>query len=369
MTSASPRRSRATSRSGSAPSPRRRSRWRARTPPSPTAASASTARSSATSRGRSRRSRHGRQRRRQPAGVSARSSAPTQADVINQLLQGVVQSGTGTAAALPGREVAGKTGTTENYGDAWFVGYTPQFVVAVWVGYPNKLVPDADRVPRPRGRRRHLPRADLEGVHAEGARAEAGPARELRGAAIPLRGAGEGRQPRRSARARQRRLPELLRRSSSSAARGRRAPPPASRTRSRFPMSSGRRSRRRRRGSTASRSLATVVYKPAQDRASGSGTSSASSRAGARHRRTTRSRSCWPSRCTASSRGSSGSSCRRRERKLARLHLKVRIEGHAHGRVVGQSLPPRTASAPGPDDRAHPEAGNGRLTKRDPASP
>ncbi|HEX4526200.1 MAG TPA: PBP1A family penicillin-binding protein [Gaiellaceae bacterium] len=65
----------------------------------------------------------------------------TQADVINQLLQGVVQSGTGTAAALPGRAVAGKTGTTENYGDAWFVGYTPQFVVAVWVGYPDKLVP------------------------------------------------------------------------------------------------------------------------------------------------------------------------------------------------------------------------------------
>ena len=35
-----------------------------------------------------------------------------------------------------GRPVAGKTGTTENYGDAWFVGYTPQLVVAVWVGYP-----------------------------------------------------------------------------------------------------------------------------------------------------------------------------------------------------------------------------------------
>ncbi|MGH3002069.1 MAG: PASTA domain-containing protein, partial [Gaiellaceae bacterium] len=49
--------------------------------------------------------------------------------------------GTGTAAQLPGREVAGKTGTTENYGDAWFVGYTPQIVAAVWVGYPNKLVP------------------------------------------------------------------------------------------------------------------------------------------------------------------------------------------------------------------------------------
>jgi hypothetical protein len=36
---------------------------------------------------------------------------------------------------------AGKTGTTENYGDAWFVGFTPQLVTAVWVGYPSKLRP------------------------------------------------------------------------------------------------------------------------------------------------------------------------------------------------------------------------------------
>ncbi|MDX6411748.1 MAG: penicillin-binding protein, partial [Gaiellaceae bacterium] len=60
---------------------------------------------------------------------------------VNSILQGVVTQGTGRKAALPGRPVAGKTGTTENYGDAWFVGYTPQLVVAVWVGYPNKLVP------------------------------------------------------------------------------------------------------------------------------------------------------------------------------------------------------------------------------------
>jgi penicillin-binding protein 1A len=39
------------------------------------------------------------------------------------------------------RPVAGKTGTTENYGDAWFVGYTPQLAVAVWVGYANELIP------------------------------------------------------------------------------------------------------------------------------------------------------------------------------------------------------------------------------------
>ena len=37
--------------------------------------------------------------------------------------------------------MAGKTGTTENYGDAWFVGYTPQLAVAVWVGYPDRLEP------------------------------------------------------------------------------------------------------------------------------------------------------------------------------------------------------------------------------------
>ena len=63
------------------------------------------------------------------------------AAIIDSMLQGVVQYGTGKAAALPGRQVAGKTGTTENFGDAWFVGYTPQLVAAVWVGYPDKLIP------------------------------------------------------------------------------------------------------------------------------------------------------------------------------------------------------------------------------------
>jgi membrane peptidoglycan carboxypeptidase len=59
----------------------------------------------------------------------------------NSILQRVLSQGTGLRAALPDRPAAGKTGTTENYGDAWFVGYTPQLVTAVWVGYPNKLVP------------------------------------------------------------------------------------------------------------------------------------------------------------------------------------------------------------------------------------
>jgi penicillin-binding protein 1A len=63
------------------------------------------------------------------------------AATLNSILQNVVVQGTGKRAALTDRPVAGKTGTTENYGDAWFVGYTPQLAVAVWVGYPNKLVP------------------------------------------------------------------------------------------------------------------------------------------------------------------------------------------------------------------------------------
>jgi penicillin-binding protein 1A len=73
--------------------------------------------------------------------VRKRAMSSVDAALLTQLLEGVVTGGTGTAAALPDRPVAGKTGTTENYGDAWFVGYTPQLVTAVWVGYPKGLRP------------------------------------------------------------------------------------------------------------------------------------------------------------------------------------------------------------------------------------
>jgi penicillin-binding protein 1A len=49
-------------------------------------------------------------------------------------LAAVVTSGTGRAAGI-GRPVAGKTGTTQDNGDAWFVGFVPQLSTAVWVGY------------------------------------------------------------------------------------------------------------------------------------------------------------------------------------------------------------------------------------------
>ncbi|OYX58118.1 MAG: penicillin-binding protein [Brevundimonas subvibrioides] len=53
---------------------------------------------------------------------------------MNQMLRGVVTSGTARSAAISGRDIAGKTGTTSDYKDAWFVGYTGGFVTAVWVG-------------------------------------------------------------------------------------------------------------------------------------------------------------------------------------------------------------------------------------------
>jgi penicillin-binding protein 1A len=56
------------------------------------------------------------------------------ADNMNQVLTGVIEGGTGTAANI-GRPAAGKTGTSEEYQNAWFVGYTPVLSTAVWMGY------------------------------------------------------------------------------------------------------------------------------------------------------------------------------------------------------------------------------------------
>ncbi len=66
---------------------------------------------------------------------------PNVAAELTDALQGVVQHGTGTAAALGSRPVAGKTGTAENFQDAWFCGYVPQLATCVWVGYPRGEIP------------------------------------------------------------------------------------------------------------------------------------------------------------------------------------------------------------------------------------
>jgi penicillin-binding protein 1A len=58
--------------------------------------------------------------------------------IMTSLLEGVVQQGTGWRAKDLGRPCAGKTGTTNEYSDAWFVGYTPDLITGVWVGFDEK---------------------------------------------------------------------------------------------------------------------------------------------------------------------------------------------------------------------------------------
>jgi penicillin-binding protein 1A len=65
---------------------------------------------------------------------------PAIASTETSMLETVLQYGTARAAAL-GQFAAGKTGTTSNFGDAWFIGWDSKYTVAVWVGYPNSLVP------------------------------------------------------------------------------------------------------------------------------------------------------------------------------------------------------------------------------------
>jgi membrane peptidoglycan carboxypeptidase len=56
---------------------------------------------------------------------------------VSRILQANVTGGTGTGAQI-GVPVAGKTGTTDDFSNAWFVGYTPEYSTAVWVGYPDQ---------------------------------------------------------------------------------------------------------------------------------------------------------------------------------------------------------------------------------------
>ncbi|MDR3071422.1 MAG: transglycosylase domain-containing protein [Endomicrobium sp.] len=60
--------------------------------------------------------------------------------IITNMLRGVIERGSGWMAKSLGRPCAGKTGTTSNSSDAWFIGYTPQLVAGVWVGYDDRSI-------------------------------------------------------------------------------------------------------------------------------------------------------------------------------------------------------------------------------------
>ena len=70
-------------------------------------------------------------------GKSVEAVMPEVAFVLTNMLVGVVENGTGQTARIPGRQIAGKTGTTSDNRDAWFVGYTPDIATGVWVGYDD----------------------------------------------------------------------------------------------------------------------------------------------------------------------------------------------------------------------------------------
>jgi len=63
--------------------------------------------------------------------------APEVAYIMTDMLKNVVQSGTARAAAKLGKNIAGKTGTTSDYRDGWFIGYNPGLAAGVWVGYDD----------------------------------------------------------------------------------------------------------------------------------------------------------------------------------------------------------------------------------------
>ncbi len=69
----------------------------------------------------------------------------TTAFLVTSLLKSVVEEGTGRGAMALGKPLAGKTGTTNNYVDAWFVGYAPSIVTGVWVGYDNSTASLGDK--------------------------------------------------------------------------------------------------------------------------------------------------------------------------------------------------------------------------------
>ena len=86
--------------------------------------------------------------------------SPETAATAVSTLTSVVTSGTGKRAQT-GEPTWGKTGTTDDNGDAWFCGATPDITACVWVGHAESREPMTHRVRRRARRRRHHPRSDL----------------------------------------------------------------------------------------------------------------------------------------------------------------------------------------------------------------
>jgi penicillin-binding protein 1A len=73
--------------------------------------------------------------------ATPRASDALRADtafILTSLLRGVVERGTAARARRLGRPLAGKTGTTNDFTDAWFIGYEPSLAAGVWVGFDEK---------------------------------------------------------------------------------------------------------------------------------------------------------------------------------------------------------------------------------------
>ena len=104
---------------------------------------------------------------------------------MTEMMRQVVASGTGGRAKIAGYDLAGKTGTTSDYRDAWFVGFTGGFVAAVWVGRD-------DNTPDEAGHRRRRAGGDLAQLHGPDPAAHPGPG-------DPRRRAARRRSPTRSA--------------------------------------------------------------------------------------------------------------------------------------------------------------------------
>jgi penicillin-binding protein 1A len=84
----------------------------------------------------------------QEGGMGERVITETSARLLTYMMAEIINSGTGTRARLPDRQAAGKTGTTQAARDAWFVGFTADYVAGVWMGYDDNTgggLPDLAR--------------------------------------------------------------------------------------------------------------------------------------------------------------------------------------------------------------------------------